>query len=166
MPIESHDDDSREIGPGLLPTPFSPAEVRAGCPAGRTIRLRVESAGTPDVIRVSRYLNVDAEGAEIEDTVSTLEGEQIGEARVHRATWRDLQAHATFPTATTTVADDELTVPVGTLPCRLYTMTDGSAVHQFWFSAAHPGMPVRYSTEESGTLVSRVTMESDTFSPG
>jgi hypothetical protein len=160
MPTGS-DADSREIGPGLLPTPFSAAEIRAGCPAGRTIRLLVESASGPDVVRTSRYVQVDTEGAEIEDTVSTLDGQPLGETRTSRASWRDLQAHAAFPVDATVVADDELTLPLGVIACRLYTMTDGDRVHRFWFSSAHPGMPVRYSSEESGAVVSRVTMEAD-----
>jgi hypothetical protein len=166
MPTESHDADSHEIGPGLLPTPFSAAEIRDGCPAGRTIRLRVESADAPDSVRVSRFVRVDAEGAEIEVTTWTPTGEPLAEAGIHRAIWRDLQEHAAFPVATTVVSEDQLGLPLGVLACRLYTVTDGVTVRRFWFAPAHPGMPVCYSTEESGTLVSRVTMESDTISPG
>ncbi len=161
MPTESQPPDPHKIGPDLLPTPFSAEEIRLGCPAGRTIRLRVESAGGPDVIRTSWYVRVDRDGAEIEHTTYTANGEHLGEPRSAWSTWRQLQEHAAFPAAVTTVTEDELTIPLGLLPCRLYTMTDGTTVHRFWFSDAHPGMPVRYSIEDSGTVVSRVTMEAD-----
>ena len=154
-----------EIGPDLLPTPFSADEIRAGCPAGRTVRLRVESVGAADVVRMSRFVHVDREGAEIEVTTWTPAGEPLGEAGIHRATWRELQEHAAFPVATTVVSDVELALPLGVLECRLYTTTDGATVRRFWFAATHPGMPVRYSTEESEALVSRVTMEADSLDP-
>jgi hypothetical protein len=166
MPTDDQSAEPHDVGPGLLPTPFTAEEIRAGCPAGRTIRLRVESADAPDVVRVSRYVRVDTEGAEIEDTTWTPDGEPLGNAQAHWSTWRELQEHAGFPAAMTVVHDDELTLPLGVLACRLYTMTDGADVHRFWFAPAHPGMPVCYSTEESGTLVSRMTMEADTLSPG
>jgi hypothetical protein len=161
MPTESHASDPHEIGPDLLPTPFSAEEIRAGCPAGRTIRLRVESAGSPDVVRTNRFVRVDAEGAEIEQATYSLEGDPLGETRSAWSSWRDLQEHAAFPAATSAMTEEELTLDSGVLACRRYTMTDGDTVHRFWFAAAHPGMPVRYSTEEAGTLVSRVTMEAD-----
>jgi hypothetical protein len=163
MPTDSLDPDPHDLGPGLLPTPFSADEVRAGCPAGRMIRLRIESAGAPDVLRGSRYVRVDADGAQIEDSTSTEAGEPLGETRSHWATWRELQEHAAFPEASTVASDVELALPFGVLECRLYTMTEGETVHRFWFAAAHPGMPVRYSTEEAGVLVSQLTMESDTL---
>lgn len=155
--------DPHEIGPDLLPTPFSAEEIRAGCPAGRTIRLRVESAGSPDVVRTSRFVRVDAVGADFEQATYTLDGEQLGETRSGWSSWRELQEHAAFPAATTVVDDVELALPFGVVRCRLYTMTDGASVHRFWFAAAHPGMPVSYSTEESGTVTSRVTMEADSL---
>ena len=60
--------------------------------------------------------------------------------------------------ATTTRAADTIETPLGTNECLRYTRTDGTTVSTFWFARSTPGMPIRYQAEESGRVVSRVTM--------
>ena len=59
-------DDPYVLGPGLLPTPFTADEIRAGCPDGRTIRLLVEPARGESFVRVDRFTLGDDRGAPIE----------------------------------------------------------------------------------------------------
>jgi hypothetical protein len=150
--------DPHILGPGLLPTPFTADEIRAGCPDGRLIRLLVEVDGQEPFHRTNRFVGGDAEGSTIESQRLTLDGRPLGELDAARTTWLQLQAHASFPAATTTRAAETVETPLGTNECLRYTRTDGTAVSTFWFARSAPGMPIRYQAEESGRVVSRVTM--------
>ena len=55
--------DPHVLAPGRAPTPFTADEVRGGCPAGRTIRLRVDVVGETSFHRVSRFVECDEAGA-------------------------------------------------------------------------------------------------------
>ena len=99
-------DDTRDphvLEPGQAPTPFTADEIRQGCPAGRTIRLRVEAVGQTPFHRVSRFVECDEAGATMERARLSLDGVPLGEPEVDRVTWRDLQAHASFPANDTTI---------------------------------------------------------------
>ncbi len=155
-PVDSS--DPHILGPGLLPTPFTADEIRRGCPDGRLIRLLVEVDGQEPFHRTNRFVGGDAEGATIESQRLTLDGRPLGEVDAARATWTQLQAHASFPAATTTRIAETIETPLGSNDCVRYTQTDGATVSTFWFAKAAPGMPIRYQAEESGRIVSRVTM--------
>jgi hypothetical protein len=47
--------DPHVLAPGRAPTPFTAEEIRDGCPAGRTIRLRVDMVGQASFQRCSRF---------------------------------------------------------------------------------------------------------------
>jgi len=151
-------DDPHILGPGLLPTPFTADEIRAGCPDGRLIRLLVEVDGQEPFHRTNRFVGGDVEGATLESQRLALDGRPLGEVDAARTTWYQLQAHASFPAATTTRAAETIETPLGTNECLRYTQTDGTTVSTFWFAKAAPGMPIRYQAEESGRVTSRVTM--------
>ena len=72
LPPENH-----RLQPDRAPTPFSAAQIRSGCPAGRTIRVRSERRDEPTTYRVIRFVDVDDDGAlQVE--------EWIGDAQVGR----------------------------------------------------------------------------------
>jgi hypothetical protein len=150
--------DPHVLGPGLAPTPFTAEEIRAGCPAGRTIRLLVEDEGAEPYERFSRFVSCDETGATIER--GTGDGTASG-----RATWADMQAHAAFPAAATTIEPDTIEIPLGTLACQRYTVRDGDDVTTFWFAAAYPGMPVRVVDQHAGRITSTTTMISSAVVP-
>jgi hypothetical protein len=145
------------------PTPFTAAEIRRGCPTGRTIRLRVEIAGQAPLLSVNRYVQADADGATVERTRFTLDGEPLGEAVQGRETWLDLQAHASFPADRTEITPERIQTPLGLLDCLRYTVTDGATEETFWFAKTAPGMPIKYTTHEAGQVKSVVTVIEDTL---
>jgi hypothetical protein len=146
---------------GHAPTPFTAAEIRRGCPTGRTIRLRVEIEGQAPFFSINRYVNADADGATVERTRFTLAGEPLGEAMQGRETWLELQAHASFPADRTEIAPVRIETPLGVLECLRYTVTDGATVETFWFAKMAPGMPIKYMTQEAGKVTSAVTVIED-----
>src|SRR5262245_14430920 len=129
------DTDPKVLGPGMAPTPFTAEQIRAGCPAGRTIELVIAEDGE-EHRRYNRFVSCDEEGA-------VVERGSVGETgEPSRSTWAEMQAHASFPAAITTIEPETIDLPLGVLDCLRYTVQDDDAVMTFWFSPSYPGMPV------------------------
>ncbi len=145
----------------LLPTPFTAAQIRTACPAGLTLRYRVERRGEEPRISVTRYVSVDHEEATRESWVESLDGVPEGEVERDTSSWLVLQQHAAFPRATTQRTEEILDLPAGRFECSRYTRVDGNGTWRFWFARELPGQPVRFEQQVdqemvmSSTLVSR-----------
>jgi broad specificity phosphatase PhoE len=147
--------DSNRLEPDHLPTPFSAADIRAGCPLGRTIRLQTEAADGELSFRRIRFVEVDADGAVQEFESLAADGQPIGDPTLRRSSWLDLQQHATQPAATTVLDEVDLTTPLGTEACWRYTVGSAEDGVTFWFAKRRPGMPVQVEERAAGELVSR-----------
>jgi hypothetical protein len=155
--------DPHVLGAGLLPTPFSADEIRAGCPEGRTIRLLVEPAQGEPFERVNRFVDCDESGATLERWRLGAEGGVDGEVERERTTWLDLQRHASFPADRATRSREAIELPIGRVECLRYDVraaAHDAPVATFWFALDHPGMPVRYE-QSAGAGVDRTTMVAD-----
>jgi hypothetical protein len=153
--------DANRVQPDHLPTPFSAADIRAGCPLGRTIRLQSEAPGGALVFLQIRFVEVDADGAVQEFQPTDREERPIGEPTLRHSSWLDLQQHASQPASATVIDEIDLELPFGTEECWRYTVTthDGSAT--FWFAKDRAGMPVQVERREGGELVSRSVVIGD-----
>lgn len=145
------DPDPHLLGPGLLPTPFTADEIRDATGSGKTIHLLLEGPDGPLGEHVNRFHDTDAEGA----TLDRWAAEDPGAVVSSRVTWAELQGHAAFDADTTSVSTVSLETPLGALTCRKYETGDGV----FWFSIAHPGMPVQYESDGIRTTV--LSMQQD-----
>lgn len=151
--------DPHVLGPGRAPTPFTADEIRRGCPAGRTILLRVDRPGEAPAYRVNHFLRCDEHGAETARFAADPDGTPAGEADVERSSWQELQEHASFPVDRTEIASEHLDSPMGVLECLRYTVVDDSSTAVFWFAKTIAGMPVRFEERApDGRLLNRVTM--------
>jgi hypothetical protein len=153
LPPESH-----RLQPDHLPTPFSAEQIRDGCPAGRTIRMQEEVAGEPPTFRRIVFTGVDAETSVQELQSTDADGAPLGEASLGRATWLDLQRHASQPADATTVEEVRLALPFGEFECWLYTVMAPDAELRFWFAKELPGMPVQIERWVDGSLAARSLM--------
>jgi hypothetical protein len=153
LPPESH-----RLRPDHLPTPFSAAQIRDGCPAGRVIRLSEESAGEEPTFRRITFTEVDAEASVQELQSTDADGTPLGEASIGRASWLDLQRHASQPADATTVEEVRLALPFGEFDCWLYTVIAADAELRFWFAKELPGMPVQIERRVDGSLAARSLM--------
>lgn len=160
--------DAHVLGEGLLPTPFTAAEIREASGRGKTIRILVEGPGGLRHERVNRFSACDDEGATLARWRLAAVGAPLeevdGEVSSGRVTWLELQWHAAFPTARTTIVEGEVEVPLGRFDCLRYDTRDNepdAPVETFWFAHAHPGMPVRYEvpTPEGVVVTSVVSIE-------
>jgi hypothetical protein len=136
--------DPHVMGEGQAPTPFTAAEIRAGCPDGHTLRVRTTSAGGSSEV-THRFDDGDGDGV----TITYSAGAVAESARV---SWHDLQAHASFPAGSTTITTESIDTELGILECLRYDV-QRDAVATFWFAPAHPGMPVRYTDGSTVTDV-------------
>lgn len=152
--------DDHVLAPGTAPTPFSAAEIRDGCPAGRTVVVRVEDRGGVRH-RLSRFAAVTHEGALYERADCDADGNTVGEVAAVPVTWVDLQRHASFPERTTTRDETSLDYALGHEDCLRYLVVDGDDLTIFWFSRRRPGMPVKVVTHQGGQLLSTSVMVSD-----
>jgi len=153
--------DPHVLGPGLLPTPFTADDIRAGSGSGKTIRLLVEEPDGERFERINRFRDCDDEGATLERWRVAADGGVDGEIASGRVTWLELQGHAAFPVDGTRVSTETLELPIGRVECRRYdTPVDEEADAQlatFWFAVAYAGMPVRYEVPTPAG-VQRTTM--------
>ena len=155
--------DPHVLAPGRAPTPFTADEIRAGCPAGRTIRLLVDVAGQPPYHRVSRFVDCDAVGATLERSRLSLDGSPLAEPEADRVTWRELQAHASFPVGDTTIEPARIQTAIGELDCLRYTVREGDTEDVFWFATDLPGMPVQSLTRSQSEVVTTVSVVDNTM---
>lgn len=135
--------DPHVLGPGLAPTPFTAAEIRAGCPDGRWVLSRTERAGEVAFHR-SGFEDGNADGCTCTTVTTDASGRPTGQVRRRRATWRELQGHAAYPAEATSVATERIRLAVGELECLRYDVRGDAGTSTFWFALAHPGMPMRY----------------------
>ncbi|KGN37047.1 hypothetical protein [Knoellia subterranea] len=152
--------DDHVLGPELLPTPFSAAEIRTGCPVGRTVVVRVDEA---DGVRhrLSRFAAVTAEGATYERADCDADGTVLGDVTSMPLTWLDLQRHAAFPAAVTARDEATLEYPLGVADCWRYVVRDEAEVTTFWFAKNRAGMPVKVTSQRGDAVLSTTVMVSD-----
>ena len=156
--------DPHVLAPGRAPTPFTADEIRDGCPAGRTIRVRVDVVGESPFHRVTRFVACDEVGATLLRSRLSLDGSPLTEPEADRVTWRDLQAHASFPADDTTIESERIETAIGELDCLRYTVRDGASDEVFWFAKDLPGMPIQSLTRTHGQVVATVSVVDNTIS--
>ena len=147
MPADPH-----QLRPDHLPTPFTADEIRRDCQPGRMVRLLVVQPGADPIVRVVRFVSADADGGGQETWTESPDGERLSEPTVGRSRWLDLQRHASFPAASTEIAEETIDVPAGRFECLRYTNRDGDKIRTFWFARSAAGMPLRFE-ERRGELV-------------
>ncbi len=97
------------------PYPFSVYDIRAGCPLGRVIEYRVEEAGSPPRVERWAFAPVDADTVKITTSTFDAEGKPTAAPTTESAKWAELHEHARFPNAATTISNESLTLPAGTV---------------------------------------------------
>lgn len=142
--------DPRRLHPDHAPTPFTVEEIRSGCPVGRSVTARTEAAGEPDRVDLTVFVETDADGAML-----------VSNGSRHRVTWRELQGHASFPAELTTITEEAVQTPLGDMECLCYRVISDDTASTFWFAKDRPGMPILFTVEENGGLVSTTIVIAD-----
>jgi hypothetical protein len=138
------------------PTPFSAAQIRDACAPGRRSTYRVTAGEAVPYLDVWWFEAGDAAGADMVHLRTTAAGTPLGAPERSRASWEELQAHASYPVATTTVDTEAVTTPVGRFEAWRYTTVAGDGVAtRAWFARNLPGPPVLIVSERGGAEVFR-----------
>lgn len=144
------------------PTPFSAAEIKAGCPRDRTMVFQIEMFGKSMLFRTTRFMSHFDDRTVLENITKTADGKKVGKTQIVTANWTDLQAHASFPAINTKITNVKHTVPAGTFDCYLYTITDTAAgkssEKQLYFAKSLPGPPITYIEKADGKITYRMVM--------
>lgn len=154
--------DPHVLAPGRAPTPFTADEIRAGCPTGRTTRLRVDVQGETTFHQVSRFVECDEAGTTMERSRLSLDGSPLAEPEVDRVTWRDLQTHASFAADDTTIESEWIETAIGELDCLRYTVRIDATDQVFWFAKNLPGFPIQCLTRTDGQVVTTMSVVENT----
>ncbi len=144
--------ESNRLEADHAPTPFSAEQLRAACPVGRVDTFLIESPSRPPVHQTTRFVSSTFNGAVFVASMSTPDGQPVGEPVRARATWTDLQAHASHPADSTVITEDDVRVPAGRFDCWVYTVTSGTDVQRLHFAKGLPGPPVRAVQEVDGVV--------------
>ena len=85
-------------------------------------------------------------------------------AETEHTTWADLQAHAAFPAAATTIEPETIDIPLGMVDCLRYTVP---TVRRCTSSGSRPPIPAcRYaSSARVGRATSTTTMIASEIGP-
>ena len=157
-------DDANRLHEAHAPTPFSAEEICKACAAGRTIRHAIES-GTSKFHRVTRFGTHSADGCEISVHNFDLMGKAIGAPSTTSAKWKDLQRHASFPAALTTIEPWTGDTAFGSKSGWKYSVRaekNGKVeVSTFIFARDLPGPPIEYTQTVDGLKKYRMVMIGD-----
>ncbi len=140
--------------PAIAEIPFPAAQIQQATPPGRTYVIEMREGDGEPQREIWTFEESSAAGFVL--VVRDPEGTEV---RRSEGPWTELESHAHFPAALTTVERTELESELGTHACRLYTVRDAdnaNMIRRFWFADALPGAPIRMVVESEG--VTRMEM--------
>ena len=155
-PVEPTAGPSEEeaAAPAILERPFSAEQIRDEWIEGFTVTIR---RWTPEAEVFERWVVIaaDADGVDIESTVTDADGTLLSEPTVQHSSWVDLRDHASFPADRATREAVVRETPLGELHGWLYTVTDPASgvVTEFFFADDLPGAPVFVHVLRDGEVV-------------
>jgi len=138
--------------------PFTAEQIRLGTPDGHTLDIVTTREGEVVDRRRTIYFHPDETSVSMRLAPLSDTGVLGADAMEARTTWADLREHAVFPAETTTVTEETIDTPLGSLPCTRYDVASGETTLAYWFAPAHPGMPIRYATVSDGVEVEVTTV--------
>lgn len=138
--------------------PFTAEQIRRGTPNGHTLDIVTTREGEVVDRRRTIYFDPDETSVSMRLAALSEAGVLDADAMEARTTWADLRDHAVFPEETTTVTEETIDTPLGSLPCTHYDVASGETTQAYWFAPAHPGMPIRYATLSDGVEVEVTTV--------
>jgi hypothetical protein len=160
-------DDPHRLRPDHAPTPYTADEIRDACGEGRTDTFRIEKQGQPALTHTMKFLKGDRDGVDVEFTTKTDDDKAAETGRERppplqrHMTWKDLQAHGSFPEADTKVTEETIEIPAGKFECLLYTVHrggDDAETLRMWFAKKLPGPPIKMTTELAGKVKSSMVL--------
>ncbi len=109
-----------------------------------------------------RFMSSDADGTEVEMSVTDVDGKPMGTAhKAGKRPWTFFQAHASYPLEQTTITEATIETKAGSFDCFVYRVvrpdSTPNVIDTFWFARDVPGPPVMVRSEAGDDLI--YTME-------
>ncbi len=137
--------------PAIAEVPFPAEEIQRATSPGRTYVIEMREGEAEPQREIWTFEESSDAGFLL--VVRNTEGTEL---RRSEGPWTELESHAHFPAAHTTIERTQLESELGTQPCRLYIVRDpdnANLIRRFWFADALPGAPIRMVVEADGTTV-------------
>ena len=157
--------EENRLLPTEAPTPFHAEEIRQDCPSGSWRRFQVESFGDKGWItqyQTTTFVVSSEVSTEVESVDVDSAGKIIGQRQTVTATWQQLQAHASFSAASTTIESVPLTLGAGEFKTWHYTIATMDAgiktVKHLWFAKTLAGPPVYMEMWSEEVLTFKMTL--------
>ena len=135
-------------------TPFSAAEIRQGCPAGRVSIFRLENINGQRMLQVFHFVKCDEKGADFQVATLSADGQKQLEQRNAHSTWVQFQSHASYPKSATTRSEARVKTPAGTFDCWRYLVVERqgekTTEKRFFFAKRLPGPPIKMTMHVDG----------------
>lgn len=150
---------------GHVAPPFTAADLAAGLPVGTELKLRVVAAGEPTVVQHWIWTESDAEGCTIRGLLLAEDGQTVLTDSAGRSSWAELETHAHFPAALTTMSESSIEVEAGTFDTWRFDVQaagPGDPVKVYHFARTLPGPPVLMEHTLDGEVVLRMELVSRT----
>jgi hypothetical protein len=146
----------------IVDPPYPADQIRDATQVGRRYVFRFEAAGQPTQVHTIEFVEVSERGCTMRRTVADAQGRSQGEPIESHATWLELEGHAHYPAADTTVEEAELEVPAGVFSCLLYVVeeTQGGieSESRYYFARDLPGPPVKVVVSSADEVVFTMTL--------
>jgi hypothetical protein len=157
--------EENRLQPTEAPTPFRSDEIRRDCPSGSWRRFQVESLGNKGWItqyQTTTFVVSSEVSTEVESVDSDSTGEFLGQPQRITATWKQLQAHASFSAENTTIESVPLALGADEFKTWHYTITATDAgiktVTHMWFAKTLAGPPVYMEKWSDEVLTFKMTL--------
>ena len=86
------------------------------------------------------------------------DGTPDGKPRSSQVTWKQLQAHASYPVKGTRITPETIQLKAGKFECWVYTREAAGQVSRFYFAKKLPGPPVKLVVDREGKTVYSMVM--------
>ncbi|MBT8485321.1 MAG: hypothetical protein HKO59_04345 [Phycisphaerales bacterium] len=151
---------------GVLPPPYTAAELRAANPAGTRLAFRLEPVGAAAVEQVIEFVSVDRDHAMMQSHARDAAGVMTGSVERSQATWSELRDHAAFSAERARRVRAVRPTPFGALPGWEYTVEEEpieglAVVSTYHFADGRPGPPVAMEVRHGDAVTLRMTMIAD-----
>jgi hypothetical protein len=143
------------------PTPFTALEIRKATAVGRTYEYHVEEPDKPEAWVILKFTRVVDNDADVARMIVDARGTPLQPPETSLVTWEELRRHAEFPVSAVQIADEQMTVPIGTFDCLRYTVAMPDAeghMLRFYFAKTLPGAPIFWYEEKSGKRIKTSTL--------
>jgi|GEM_PF-2721064 len=105
---------------GILPHPFTAAQIRDTNRPGTVLVFRVTQPDQPAVLQVFEFGATDGEFVDLATRATDTGGNPLGPSKASRPSWSELRDHATYSPDDTVRGSASISTPAGDFSCTFY----------------------------------------------